>query len=120
MARAGVWSEISGGNLRNGHIYLRKIIDFFPSDAIGGTNADDASPHHITVEFSHGETVSSDIDGDKLFLRTRGAVKRFFAATGAVEGDRVFIRKTASSPLIPAKAGTQFFGRCPRPVSHRS
>jgi hypothetical protein len=93
MPDAGVWVEISDGNIRNGHIYLRHVLNFFPADAIGGSNAGSASLKTIDVTFEPGSTIKSDIAGDKRFLRERGAVREFFEKSRAKSGDRVLISK---------------------------
>lgn len=96
MPTAGVWVELSDANIRNDHIYLAKILTFFPEDAIGGTNAATASSHPITVEFYRGEKIETDLAGDKSFLRNRSAVRKFFRSEKAKSGDLVFISKTGN------------------------
>jgi hypothetical protein len=95
MPVSGVWVEINDANIRNDHIYLGDVIDFFPSDAVGGPNSASASPNKITVEFESGGNVETDVAGDKKILRSRGAVREFFQRTKASGGDRVLITKTA-------------------------
>jgi hypothetical protein len=42
---------LTGGNIRNGHIYLRSVAHLFPADAIGGGNAATAgTPVRVTFE----------------------------------------------------------------------
>jgi hypothetical protein len=82
---------VSGGNLRNGHFYLP--LDFFPDDAIGGSNKALAAHRKISVNFMPGATVETDIDGSKRILRERGAVKDFFARNGIVEGQAIRLRR---------------------------
>jgi hypothetical protein len=94
MPKAGVWVELSDANIRNDHIYLRKILTFFPKDAIGGTSAASASTNPITVEFYRGEKIKTDLAGDKQFLRNRRAVRKFFLSEKAKGGDLVFVTKT--------------------------
>jgi hypothetical protein len=31
---------LTGGNIRNNHLYLSEIMDLFPIDAVGGSNED--------------------------------------------------------------------------------
>lgn len=95
---------LTGGNLRNGHIYLRTILDFFPPEAIGGSDRTQIADQPLTVTFVPGVTIQSDITGpDRLgrsgrskhcFLRNRGAVKDFFERSGAKTGDVAEIAKT--------------------------
>jgi len=93
MVARGVWVELTAGNIRNSHIYLRDVLSFFPADAVGGSNVSSASPHTITVQFTPGAKVNTDIDGEKLFLRERKAVRDFFEQAGAKSGDRVIIER---------------------------
>jgi hypothetical protein len=84
---------VTGGNIRNGHIYLP--LDFFPEDAIGGSNKASAAPREITVVFQPGTTIQTDIDRTKHILRNRGAVSDFFVRANIVEGDKVRITRSA-------------------------
>jgi hypothetical protein len=84
---------VTGGNIRNGHIYLP--LDFFPEDAIGGSNKTSAAPRQITVVFQPGATVQTDIDRTKRILRNRAPVPDFFARANIAEGDKVRITRTA-------------------------
>ena len=58
---------VTSGNLRNEHIYLP--LDFFPADAIGGSNKSETASRTITVIFRPGGTIQTDIDGTKRILR---------------------------------------------------
>lgn len=82
---------ITGGNLRNSHIYLP--LEFFPADAIGGKNKAEAAPRQLTVSFEPGQTVSVDIDGSKRIFRSRPPVADFFIRAQIQEGDVVLIRR---------------------------
>jgi hypothetical protein len=96
--------SLTAGNLRNGHIYLKAILDFFPSQAVGGSDSTQLADRLLTVTFIPGVTVQSDITGrDRLkrpgrskhcFLRNRGAVRDFFERSGAQAGDVAEIIKT--------------------------
>ena len=85
---------ITGGNLRNQHIYLP--LDFFPTDAIGGGNKGEAAERTITVTFHPGVTVRTDIDRTKRILRARSQVGDFLKSSGVREGEAV--RITCTSP----------------------
>lgn len=82
---------VTGGNIRNNHIYLP--LDFFPGDAIGGSNKATAAPRSISVTFQPGVTVETDIDRSKRILRTRGPVGDFLARAGVNDGDSVLITR---------------------------
>src|ERR1035437_1994443 len=89
--------ELNAPNIRHSHIYLSSIIDFFPSDAIGGSNKDQIAAKFLTVTFNPGKTVQTDIAGDKKVLRVRSSVLRdFFDRPGATPGDVVQIERSAT------------------------
>lgn len=83
---------VTGGNIRNNHIYLP--LDFFPPDAIGGSNKSEVAARTISVTFSSGDAVQTDIDRTKRILRARGAVVDFFGRAGVREGDSIRITNT--------------------------
>ena len=93
--RTTVYVPLTGGNIRNSHIHLSSVIQFFPEDAIGGRNKTEVATKTIRVTFSPGSTIDTDIDGTKKLLRARGAITDFFARSGAMEGDMVRIYRTA-------------------------
>lgn len=82
---------ITGGNLRNNHIYLP--LDFFPVEAVGGSSKSELAKRMITVVFRPGQKIETDIDGTKRILRARSATGQFFAAAGVAEGDVICITK---------------------------
>jgi hypothetical protein len=86
---------LTEGNLKNSHIYLRGFFDRFPSDAIGGSSRGEAAPRTISVDWDCASPVETDLDGEKMFFRSRSIAKRFFADTGAEPGDRVLVTETA-------------------------
>jgi len=84
---------VTGGNLRNNHIYLP--LEFFPADAIGGSNKRKAAPRTITVTFRPGATVETDIDRTKRILRARTQVGDFLFRNRVREGDAIRITRTS-------------------------
>ena len=99
--------EVTGGNVRNAHIYLREAIGFFPSDSIGGRNSEEAA-EAITIRFL-GEQVETDIDGSKWILRDRGATRRFFEKERVEEGDLILIEREKSRVYSISKASKRAF-----------
>jgi len=99
--------EVTGGNVRNAHIYLREALGFFPSDAVGGSNAGEAA-RPIKLRFA-GEEVESDIDGSKAIIRDRGATRRFFDREHIEEGDLVLIEREGSRLYSISKASKRAF-----------
>lgn len=84
-------SRLSTGNLNNNHFYLTDFLNAFPSDTIGGKNADQAAEGSLTIEWGGPTPEISDIDLSKRMFRKRGWVRKFFAASGAKEGDIVVV-----------------------------
>jgi hypothetical protein len=93
---------VTGGNIRNNHINL--LLDFFPGDAIGGSNKSTAARRSISVTFQPGMTVQTDIDGTKRILRVRGPVRDFLTRAGVKDGDTVLITRTAPYAYAISKA----------------
>ena len=97
---------LTAGNIRNGHIYLRSILDFFPSDAVGGSDRTQQADRSLSVTFDGIGTLDTDITGpDRLkrpgrsnhcMFREREPVRRFFALYEAQDGDAVDITRTGS------------------------
>ncbi len=86
---------VSAGNIKNNHIYLKSILDFFPPDTIGGKNKSELASCTVTVDYGAGVTVETDIAGDKKIFRKRTWVKDFFARNQFQPGDRIVINKIA-------------------------
>ena len=93
---------VTGGNIRNNHIYLP--LEFFPNDAIGGSNKASAATRPVSVTFEPGGTVETDIDGSKRILRTRGPVGDFLARAGVRDGDAVLITRHSPYTYTISKA----------------
>lgn len=94
---SGMWgeTEITEGNIRHNHFYMRSFIHRFPSDLIGGSNKREAAPRSALVDWGGPVPVETDIDGEKQFFRARGWVRRFFEANDAKAGDTVRVEETA-------------------------
>ena len=92
---------LSGGNIRNGHFYLRRAVHLLPHDCIGGSSKAQAAKN-IHVNFDPGTTVETDIAGDKMILRSRSQVRDFFERTGAKEGDYLRLSRIAEYSYVVA------------------
>lgn len=88
-------TELTEGNLKNNHIYLRGFFHKFPTDATGGSNKAEGARRQIKVDWGRGNPVETDLDGQKMFFRSRVIARRFFEDTGAEVGDRVLVTETA-------------------------
>lgn len=84
-------SRLSAGNLNNNHFYLTDFLNAFPTDTIGGRNTDHAATRSLTIEWGGPTPEVSEIDATKRMFRKRGWVGKFFAASGAKEGDVVVV-----------------------------
>jgi hypothetical protein len=89
---------LTDGNVRNHHFYLRDCRSILSSGSIGGKNNDNPG-QLFTVRFEPGETVETDVDGDKMIFRNRGAVRDFLESTAASAGDVVIVERTADRVL---------------------
>ncbi len=86
---------LSQGNINQGHFYLPKGTDLFPSDAIGGKNKSEMAKLLEVVFHSTGEIVHTDIDGEKsLFRLARGESRRFIEKHKLTAGDKIYVMKT--------------------------
>lgn len=88
---AFVTIELTQGNIKNNHLYLSSVIEFFPPSVIGGANKDDLAEKSLIIHAGLDELITSDIAGDKKIFRSRGWVSRFFKAHGLKAGDKVVI-----------------------------
>jgi hypothetical protein len=86
--------RLTRANIRYDHIYLRSIEHLFPSDAVGGSSKHRRAKRLLTVVFEPGAAIQTDYDGAKQIFRERAAVREFFRATGAKEGDYVSVTRT--------------------------
>jgi hypothetical protein len=89
---------LTQGNISNSHFYLRNCEAVLPQGAIGGRNKKDLG-QLFTVAFRPGQTAETDIDGAKMILRNRSAIRDFFERTGASAGDEVIITRQADRAL---------------------
>lgn len=86
--------ELTGGNVRNQHIYLRDCMSLFPKDAIGGRNDDSVAPCKLEIHYGAGDPITSDIDGDKKIFRRRAWVAAFIEKHNLSEGDWIVLEST--------------------------
>lgn len=99
MSSASCKVNLSGGNIRNNHFYLRSCEDILPEGGIGGkSKADPGVPFQVI--FDPGMTIETDVDGSKMILRNRQAVRDFFERSGAAEGDQVVLERTGDRCLL--------------------
>ncbi len=94
--------SITGGNLRNGHIYLSGHHDFFPKECYGQSGrAKGLGKPLILLPGGTDESIETDISTNgkngkpRNFFRKRGWVKKFFKKYDIREGDVVAIEKVS-------------------------
>jgi hypothetical protein len=83
------------GSLNNTYIVVRRFIDWFESDVIGGHNKQNDAPRKLMVEWEGQPGLETDIDGHHKSLRNRSLVSRFMRDSGLVAGDQVEFRRLA-------------------------
>jgi len=86
-------TELTEGNIKNNHFYLRGYVHRFPADLLGGSNKDTKASKEAVIDWGGPSSAVTDIDGEKQFFRGRGWIKQFFEATGARPGDSVFVEE---------------------------
>ena len=91
--------KLTAGNIRNHHFYLRGCDPLIPEGGIGGKNKD-APGRPFTVRFEPGPTVETDIDGAKMILRDRKAVRAFLESAAATEGDVVCLQRIGDREVV--------------------
>lgn len=95
LPRALGTTEITQGNLKNCHIYMRNFFEAFPADAVGGSNRALAAPREITVDGGGDAAVMTDLDGTKRFFRKRGWIRTFFERNAVRAGDMILVEEIA-------------------------
>lgn len=87
--------ELTQGNLNNNHFYLRRHLDFFPAEAVGGSSRKEGEGKLLTVHFKGiDQPALTDIaGGNKLFFRSRGVIGQFFDFHRLKAGDEVRITR---------------------------
>lgn len=98
----GAVIELTGGNVRNDHFYLRGL-PWLPSEVIGGSSEAEAAAQVLVVTFDPGPRVETDVAGDKMILRARAPVGEFFKKINATEGTRIVVELTGPRELRVAK-----------------
>lgn len=85
---------VTAGNLRNGHLYLREFLWFFPKTAIRGCGTERRDPKPCILELPGLGTIETEIDADKAIFRWRGW-KKFFRLQNVAEGDSIVLSRLA-------------------------
>lgn len=91
--------KLTAGNIRNHHFYLRSCESVIPEGGIGGRNKDEPG-RPFTVRFEPGPTVQTDVDGAKMILRDRKAVRAFLESAAATAGDVVCLQRTGDREVV--------------------
>ncbi len=86
---------LTPGSVRNSHLPLTGILEFFPTDAVGGRSAQQAARRRVFLSFGLSDTVETDIVEGKQVFRRRGWVREFLRAHRLKAGDRVVIEEVA-------------------------
>lgn len=92
MLKIGI-VELTQGNINNNHFYLSKVMDLFPSSAVGGTSKEEAASQLLELTVGFGDPIKTDIAGDKKIFRQRRWVGDFFKRHDLKAGDKIVIEK---------------------------
>lgn len=82
---------VTGGNLRNGHVYFRGIRTLFPTDAFGGKTKSDAG-RPVTLQLANGPTIETDLVDDRGIFRSR-LWRQWFEHSEVQPGDMLHFRR---------------------------
>jgi len=77
---------VTTGNLRNGHVYLREFLWFFPKEAMRPDRGHGEPAQQCTLDLPGVGLIETDIDPTKAIFRWRGW-KKFFGLHGVRAGD---------------------------------
>ena len=91
--------KLTAGNIRNHHFYLRGCESVIPEGGLGGRNKDTPG-RPFTVRFEPGPTVETDVDGAKMILTDRKAVRAFLESAAASEGDVVCLQRIGDRQIV--------------------
>src|SRR5262245_15860455 len=91
MAIASRILTLKQGNLDNHHLYLTKVLDLFPKDVLGGSDATRAG-RLVRIHWGD-EVVETDIDRTKNIFRKRSWLGKFFDANRIRVGDQVLLEQ---------------------------
>lgn len=86
-------SEVTEGNLKNNHFYLRSFLHHFPEQLVGGRDLD--PPILALVEAQGMPPTRTDICPRHRFFRDRSWTRQFFANQDSAPGDRVQVHQVA-------------------------
>lgn len=90
---------LTQGAIRNGNLSVRNALHLLPDGVVGGSSRYGVAARPLTVVFHPGETVTTDVAGDKMLLRCRGAVADFYVRSGVKAGDLVRLRRDRAAIL---------------------
>jgi hypothetical protein len=85
--------------IRNGNLSVRAALHLLPDGVIGGSSRGETASSLLTIVFNPGEIVETNVPGDKMTSRCRGAIADFLARSGALAGDQVLLRRRADGTL---------------------
>ena len=98
---------LTPANFEHSHVYLSRIRDMFPKDAVGGTTKALSAPRLLEIDIGLGTPIRTDITGgQKWIFRQRDWVKPFLEAHGLKPRDRLVMERTGSDRyhLYPLRA----------------
>jgi DNA modification methylase len=87
---------LTEGNIRNGHVYLREHLWFFPKSVIRGQRTADGAGDQCVLVLPNGSLVETDIDATRAIFRWRGW-RKLFQQTNTAAGDSVIFTRQERS-----------------------
>lgn len=96
--------EVTPGNIRQNHLYVRGLYDFLPPDCVGPSRKSDGSTSREIEIYLDGlnEVVRTDIGSvaatgkPRAFFRGRRWVRRFFEHHKIAAGDRLALERVSA------------------------
>lgn len=85
-------AEVTQGNLKNSHFYLRGFLNRFPEELVGGRDRPSPVLAKLETDDEHFAT-TTDICPTHRFFRDRSWTRSFFERSAARPGDRVAVHE---------------------------
>lgn len=92
--------QVTAGNLRQNHLYVREHLDFFPPDIVGPPRRNGNRDHEIALILDGlNQTIFTDIGSDaetgkpRSFLRDRESIGKFYRHHRVAAGTKVGLER---------------------------
>ncbi|MFQ5329243.1 MAG: HNH endonuclease [Thermodesulfobacteriota bacterium] len=85
--------KLSKNDINNGSITISAIIDFFPSECLGGKSSKDPAKKQMTIVWDNDKSITSDIVSDTKIIREKSWFKKFISKFNLKEKDLIAFEK---------------------------